>query len=837
MAEDLGTLIAKLGADTAELKRGLGEGRQLMVGFGKTAENIASKVKQALSFVGLGVGLYAFVNTAKRGLAEVLRTVDDFEVSIIGMAATLTDLARKDAGLDYSGIFNRNVVAAKGMYEAIERQAAQHFASAQDMAKAYNQFLQMGYATRLDEVAALGKVVDVIKLKTAGQNQEVQINQEIRALLQGQATAHSAIARELEARLGPGWKALVEEHRRAGDLVQWLASLYPGIDAATEKITETLSSQRATLQSHLALLGREGLGGLYTDVVSLVRQINDFLKEHGKMLAWELKAGWQDVRQIIGGVRQDVEAIARLIRDLHTWKITIELGLSRAGAAVLERLESLWPAISALRRLQFDWKKAVPGLGAFMGALEGRRWLKGQEEPINLYRNELYRQMLEEGQAFDEFAGTLETEIEQRREESHQKGKAAAKGRAEDLLKILDEYLRAKSSLEIRGAEESLKTLQSEHDLKRAELAQALEAGSLAAAAYYHQVQELDAELTRQTLALLDLKIQKEKEAYQWALKELQARQARGEISGEAGQLMTKKLALEHETRVLALNAEQTRARLDDEKRLVEMLREQIRAREQISDLILDEEGQAAFTELEKREQAILRLLAEQKKARQELLELLGQAGATPAETAAALGRFEDAAARQMQIAKFGEEARTWAGTVAYGIRGFLDALMEGGRSIRQSLNRFFKDLFHDSLLPGFKALTAWLEKAFLDLFGSLGKSLAAGIMGVIGLVGMLLTSGGGKGSYSPGGVTTGVMSHEAVRGIVAGPTSIPIGQIGASLADALTPTNSILRSIDSGVWSIAKGAGGVTLNIGLTKQAITEVIDEYFADHLMMQT
>jgi hypothetical protein len=110
--------------------------------------------------------------------------------------------------------------------------------------------------------------------------------------------------------------------------------------------------------------------------------------------------------------------------------------------------------------------------------------------------------------------------------------------------------------------------------------------------------------------------------------------------------------------------------------------------------------------------------------------------------------------------------------------------------------------------------------------------------MGVIGLVGMLLTSGGGNKSFTASGVTSNVTGTEAVRGIIAGETSIPIAEISVSLSEAMAPHFSVLRQIEANT----RGGGGATAQVNVNYQGnqenratTRESMEAYFREYLLM--
>jgi hypothetical protein len=108
--------------------------------------------------------------------------------------------------------------------------------------------------------------------------------------------------------------------------------------------------------------------------------------------------------------------------------------------------------------------------------------------------------------------------------------------------------------------------------------------------------------------------------------------------------------------------------------------------------------------------------------------------------------------------------------------------------------------------------------------------------MGVIGLVGMLLTSGGGNKSFTASGVQSTVTSTEAVRGIIAGETSIPIAEISVSLSEAMAPHLSVLQQIEANTRNGATAQVNVNYQGNQENRATTrESMEAYFREYLLM--
>jgi hypothetical protein len=121
---------------------------------------------------------------------------------------------------------------------------------------------------------------------------------------------------------------------------------------------------------------------------------------------------------------------------------------------------------------------------------------------------------------------------------------------------------------------------------------------------------------TSAALKLVDAKIAKEKEAYDWAQKELKTRAGAGEISPEALDLSSKKLQAEHATRLKELEGEAGRDKIKLQKEPVDLLKKEYENRKQIEDTLAAGRENAALGP----ESEINRLLRERLKLREELI-------------------------------------------------------------------------------------------------------------------------------------------------------------------------------------------------------------------------
>jgi hypothetical protein len=407
-----------------------------------------------------------------------------------------------------------------------------------------------------------------------------------------------------------------------------------------------------------------------------------------------------------------------------------------------------------------------------------------------------------------------------------------AKEQADEMLRLLEEYLEAKRRLEIQEAEESYQTFKATQDKKKAELELALAEGKITGEEYYRTLHQMAEDEAAAHLRLIDTKIAKEKEAYEWAVKQVEQRREAGELSPEAAELTLKKLLIDHTIRLKEQEGEALRAKIEKEKEHLELLRQEVENRKRIEDILASGREEAALGPIAEKEAEINRLLRERAKLKEELIRL----GATEAQVA----EF-DRVTKELELNKrFGDQIKAYTDLIAGFFGDLVDAIMSGERDLRASLNRFFRSLFKQALEPAMKQLMQWLTDFFKSLFGSIGSAVLNGIMMIVALVGMFLTSGG-KSSWTPAGVQKGVTtSHEAVRGVIAGETSIPIAKIGESLQEAMAPHLAVLRQIEINTRGCSGGGGGqgqmeMRVKIEGVEEAVRRGLEAYFREYLIL--
>jgi hypothetical protein len=290
------------------------------------------KQSQPLTLLVAKFALMAFAvqtlaNILNSTFGAALRNIDEFQVAAIGTAAAVTGIA--DVSQDAIGdAFNQNLDAALATFEQLELVAARFFATGQELQLAFNTLAQRGVVIREEEFEILGKVTDQIKLLTGGQNTQIQIQQEIRAILDGNVRTTTAFGKALQAR-GVDIAQLSREVRATGSLKPFEPFLN-GLQAAGPAIRRTLSSVTATFTSLASILNRRIFQDTFDGVVSQITTVNNFIIDNLDLLVAMGKVLRDDVAsalKVVGALFNEIGGLIIRIATSDVGQLILAIGL------------------------------------------------------------------------------------------------------------------------------------------------------------------------------------------------------------------------------------------------------------------------------------------------------------------------------------------------------------------------------------------------------------------------------------------------------------------------------------------------------------------------------
>ena len=892
--EDIGTLLSKIAVDVADLKRGLTEGRSELTSFKTMAADVGVQVKKALTFtVGiLGIGaLLGELKSLLGGVTEVGSKLETLKLASYAVGQNF-GYTRSEVDELAEGL-KKYKISASEAYEATNqfishgldpRQLAPIAQASRDLAVAAGKSSQEMFGLLIDSIVT-GTPRALRQAKIPIKEFQDSVMAEGKSLdenLKMSAQERSQVMMDLILKYGETVKGVSES--TAGTYARQLSQ----IKFQAEQIKEVLWD---FMQPLLTAITGEKIK-VWGDLLGWLTANRSELQKWGQTIGDFIRMVWGMIAAVIAWVVANGNLVKTFIELGVAYKVAgyiVALGAAipgvvsglyalATGAVVAKAAFGGWLAIliqvlvalgalGAYKIAQIAQEKPAVARSMLMGEAEfvqsdevraaqlaedrtaeaqgkARSGVyKSTQEKLKDLTPDQQRQYqdLQSQISAANVTGNLDKTVQDAMAKWNEmfgdkagtgKGdKGGAAGKEEDLF---GEYLKVRETIrqaKVQDAQADLELLKATDEKKKAEMDKDLAAGLIDGQTYYQRLQELQQGETTKALALIQEKRQAQAQAYQDALADI----ARQDISPEMADYRRQEEAVKNRMVQSQLAAEAVKVKLDGEKKVTEELKRQVEVAKQYKQQRedLDVETSALLGAISQQEATLQKLYLEWQRAKQKAIE----AGAYTPEFAQSLEANYQAKRADTQFGGYATQ-------IAQGFSSLVDSMMQGGQDLMKAANGIFKNLFAEALKPGLDQLKTMLVKGFKDLFGEAGAGLASAVMGAIGLIGMLLTSGGGGSSFSSSGVQGGVTSSEAVRGIIAGPTSIPIAQIGNSLEDALVPTNGILsEGFDKVVAAILSGGGGLSVNVsaaglaGTVRDAIKEVMDEYFADVLIRGT
>ncbi|MBM4286895.1 MAG: hypothetical protein FJ135_01885 [Deltaproteobacteria bacterium] len=883
MATDLGELLVKLQADVENLKQGLASGKAELQNFKTMAEGFGAQVKKALTITAGALGIAALISEFKslwQGVTEVGAKLETARLAAyavgenFGYTAGTIDLLVNE--------LKKLKITTTDAYQAVSQfishgldprqlapiaQAARDLAvaagkSPQEMFKLLIDSIVTGMPRALreakipirefqDSVLAEGKNLDENLKLSAQERSQVMIDlilkyaETVKGVSESTAGAHSRQLGQIKYLAGQVKEVL-------WDFMQPLLTAVTGekIRVWSDLLTY-LTANRGELQKWGQTIGDfiRMVWEVIAAVVSWVVANGNLVKTFIELAVVYKLAGYiTAIGAAIPGVVSGLYALATGATVVKAafggWLgvlIQVLVALGTLGAYKIAKIAQEKPGVARSMAMgEAEWVQSDKDRAAQWEAdrqaearERARRGVyKTTEEKLKDLTPEQQRQYqeLQNQIAAARATGDLDKQVQEamaKWKELFGEKPGAGKGgggkeSTENLLAEELRYLEAKRNAEIQEYQASLERLKANNEAMKAELEKQLEEGLIDGQEYYSKLRAMEEAEFQASLTLVRKKQEAQAAARRDALRDLE----RQDLSPEAAEYRRKAIEEAYRKEMAALTAEEIKIIKEHEAKVTKELEQQLKLRKEIKETLATQAESAAFGPMEEREARINALLREQKKLREEVV----RKGATPEE----LGQLDAISKAKEFAARFGDQIKNLANAMASGFSDIIDSLMQGGQNLMAAANRMFRNLLNAALKPGFEQLTQWLMNALKEMFGALGSGLAMGILGVIALVGMALTSAGGGSSFTPSGVQKGVASHEAVRGLIAGETSIPIAQIGESLQDALAPTNSILQQIEANTRNLGGGASVQVMLQGV-HDAVKEAIEGYFREYLVM--
>ncbi len=326
-------------------------------------------VKNYLAYLALQKAINGIANEFIAGF----KAVEDFKVSVASTAGFITTFSQKTAEGDLAGGFRDAYAYAERLIPALEQMDALTIANGEDLNLISQAFIKNGILLDIDNkkqkqgFLAIATALKALFANT--QNGQLQMNQEINALLAGQVRAGDKLAQIL-TKQDPLLHQHLKTWREEGTVIEHIGKMLGGFGMVAKKLDGSWAEVGSTLETINKVILREGFKPVVEDILAIANNIkNTLLDSEGKLtqrakdlqqsikdvykltkdtveVAGGMAGGWLAATVALGVYKSlivDATALQttlNIVTEVNPWVI---LGTAAAGAFVLmkKHLDSL----------------------------------------------------------------------------------------------------------------------------------------------------------------------------------------------------------------------------------------------------------------------------------------------------------------------------------------------------------------------------------------------------------------------------------------------------------------------------------------------------------------
>lgn len=238
-------------------------------------------------------------------LMQGVKAIDDYNLSIAKMAAMMTGMMEPN-GKGLAQQYQDAYAYAKQLNVMIEQVDKNTLLNAMDLRQITEEMLKQGVVVDTNnkkQVEAFTNISNALAVIAAGApNKEIQLRQEIRALLQGELRDTDQLAKMLNAQTGD-LKNQIALHRQQGDLIEWLGEQLRGFAAAQGDINSSWEAMRTSLETIYNQVLRAGFKSAFADITGSARGLSDWATQHKAQIAEILEKGYVYVKIVFYDIK------------------------------------------------------------------------------------------------------------------------------------------------------------------------------------------------------------------------------------------------------------------------------------------------------------------------------------------------------------------------------------------------------------------------------------------------------------------------------------------------------------------------------------------------------
>lgn len=352
IVDDKGTVKIKQFAKTAE-----DAGRRAENAFDKAGGSVGRTSSSFLALTGNVLkaapafavataaitGVYTALGKIRDEFTGGLAAIEKYHLSVASMAAFMTTFSEKAAGGNIAGAYKDATNYAEKLVNRMEVLDARTIATGHDLLTINETLIKGGVLIDInnkEQEQGFLNIVNATKLLTAGQNQEIQLRQEIRALTTGAVLQGNQLVQTLKA-IDP----LISKHillwKQQGTLLENVGRLLIGFNPAATALEKTWSAIGTTMETINVRVLRGGMKPVYDDLLKLAVRINRaFMDTEGILTPLALKTQkwmqdtWETIKKVVVETEISVLKLAMLLNKVGGTATAGGMLLTGPGAAL-----------------------------------------------------------------------------------------------------------------------------------------------------------------------------------------------------------------------------------------------------------------------------------------------------------------------------------------------------------------------------------------------------------------------------------------------------------------------------------------------------------------------
>jgi len=224
-------------------------------------------------------GVYVALRAVRDEFTAGLAAVEDYQLKVASMSAFLTTFDKNLTKTNASDIYKSANVEAQKIVKTMEVLDARTIATGKDLTTMAEQFIKGGVKIDTANKASMDGFVNIanaLKLLTQGQNQEIQMRQEIRALTQGQVRDQNIVVQTLKG-VDPQIKEHIKLWKQQGTVLENVGQLLAGFGPAAKDLEKTWAVVGSTMETIHTRILRDAFKPTYDSLVQTAKAWNSAL--------------------------------------------------------------------------------------------------------------------------------------------------------------------------------------------------------------------------------------------------------------------------------------------------------------------------------------------------------------------------------------------------------------------------------------------------------------------------------------------------------------------------------------------------------------------------------